>query len=71
MDGPRDCHAECSNSDREGEIGYDIPYIRSIKRSDTNEFIYETETFSETQRMNSWLTGLGKNGGKGYSGRLG
>ena len=63
-DVPRDCHAERSNSDREGEIGYDIPYIRSLKRSDTNELIYETEASSETQRMHSWLTGLGENEGR-------
>ena len=24
MDGPRDCHTECSKSDRERQISYDI-----------------------------------------------
>ena len=52
-------------------MGYDIPYIRNIKGSDTNELIYETETDSETQSMNSCLSGLRKHGGKGYLGRLG
>ena len=27
MDGHRECHTEWSQSDREGEISYDIPYI--------------------------------------------
>ena len=44
MDGPRDFHTEGSKSDREGEIAYDIPYIQNLKRNDTNEFIYKTET---------------------------
>ena len=37
MDGPRECHTE---SDREGEISYDIPYMWNLKRNDTNELIY-------------------------------
>ena len=32
MDGPRDRHTEWSNSDREGEIPYDIPYVESKKK---------------------------------------
>ena len=35
MDGPRECHAEWSKSDREGEISHDIPYMWALKRSDT------------------------------------
>ena len=33
---------------REGEISYDIPYIWNLKRNDTNELTYKTETDSET-----------------------
>ena len=32
---------------RETEI-YDIPYMRNLKRNDTNEIIYKIETHSQT-----------------------
>ena len=48
MDGPKDCHTEWSKSDREGEIPYDIPYMWTLKRNNTNELIYKTETDSQT-----------------------
>ena len=35
-------------SDREREISYDITYMRNLKRNDTNELIYKTETDSQT-----------------------
>ena len=38
---------------------YDIPYMWNLKRNDTNEFIYNTETDSQTWRMSSWLLGEG------------
>ena len=44
---PRDCHAEWSKSDRGGIISYDIPYMWNLKRNDTNELIYRTETDSK------------------------
>ena len=56
MDGPRDCHTEWSKSDKEGEI-YNIPYKQNLKRNDTNELVYKTETDLQTQRANSWLLG--------------
>ena len=68
MDGLRDSYTEGSNSDREGEISYDIPYMWNLKRNDTNEFIYKTKI--DSQRMNLWLPAV-KNGGKGYLGSLG
>ena len=46
-DGPRDFHTEWSKSDREGEI-YNIPYIRNLKRNDTNEPTYKTERDLQT-----------------------
>ena len=36
----------------------------SLKKTDTNDLIYKTETDSQTQRMNLWLPG-----GKGGEGR--
>ena len=30
------------------EISYDIPYMQNLKRNDTNELIYKTETDSQT-----------------------
>ena len=42
--GPRDCHAEWSKSDREGEILYDNPYMWNLKRNDTNELTKQKET---------------------------
>ena len=43
MDGPRDCHTEWSNSDRERQISYDIAYMWNLKKRGTNELIYKTE----------------------------
>ena len=48
MDGPRDCHTEWSKSDQERETSHDIPYMQTLKRNDTNELIYKTETDSQT-----------------------
>ena len=44
MDGLRDHHTEWSKSDREGEILYYIPYMQNLKRNNTNELIYETDS---------------------------
>ena len=35
-------------SQTEREISYDTPYMRTLKRNDTNELIYKTETDSQT-----------------------
>jgi len=48
MDRPRECHTEWSKSDREGEISHDIPYMRTLKRNDTNELTYKPERDSQT-----------------------
>ena len=39
--------------------------MENLKRNDTNELLYKTGTDSQTERMNLWLQGRGKNGGKG------
>ena len=56
-------------SDRERQM-YDITYMQNLKKNDTNELIYKTETDSQTQRTNLWLPG-GNGGGKGQLGSLG
>ena len=43
---------------------YAIPYIRNLKRNDTNELIYKIKTDLQTLRRNLWLPG-GKDGEKG------
>jgi len=47
-----------------GEISYAIPYMRNLKRNDTNELIYKIKTDLQTLRRNLWLPG-GKDGEKG------
>ena len=32
MDGPRDCHTECSRSDTERQISYDIAFRWNLKK---------------------------------------
>ena len=41
--------------------------MQNLKRNDTNELIYKTETDSQTYRMNLWLPG-GRMGGKDSQG---
>ena len=44
MHGPSECHTESSKSNREGEIPYDIPYMWTLKRNDTNELTKQKQT---------------------------
>ena len=44
-------------------MSYDIAYMWSQKKRDTNEFIYKTEIDSQTQKTNLWLP-KGKCGGR-------
>ena len=45
-DGPRDCHTECSKSERKRQIPYDIIYTQNLK-CDTNKYIYKMNTESQ------------------------
>ena len=53
MDGPRACYTQWSKSDREAEISYHIPHMWNLKRNDTNELTYKTET----HRLRKWTRG--------------
>ena len=48
MDGPGDYHTKWSKSDKERQISYDIAYMQSPEKNDTNELIYKAETDSQT-----------------------
>ena len=45
----------------ERQISYDIAYMWNVKKNDTNELIYKTETDSQTQRT-CWGGGEGGEG---------
>ena len=64
MDGPGDYHTKWSKSDRERQISYGITYMENLKKKDTNELIYSTETDSQNLGNEFMVTG-GKGGGKG------
>ena len=53
MDERRDCHAEWSKSDRDGEILYAILYMWNLKGNDANELIIE----KATHRLREWTYG--------------
>ena len=46
MDGPRVYHTKWSKSDRERQLSYNITYMWSLKKNDTNELSYKTDTHS-------------------------
>ena len=46
MNGHGDYHTKWSKADREKEILYSIINMWNLKKNDTNEFIYKTETDS-------------------------
>ena len=48
--------SEVSQTEKD-KYHYDITYMWNLKRNDTNELIYETETDSQTSRRNLWLPG--------------
>ena len=43
------CGETEGQADREGKISYNIPYMWNLKRNDTNELIYQTETDLENE----------------------
>ena len=48
MNGPRDYNTEGIKLVRGREVSYDITYMQNLKRNDTNELVYKTETDSQT-----------------------
>ena len=69
MDGPRNDHTKQNKSKREREIPDDITYMWNLKYG-INEHIYETETDSQTERTDLWLS-RGWGVGEGWMGSLG
>ena len=57
MDGPRDYHTKSSKSDRKRQISYAIIYMWNLKKNDTNEFIYKTETDSHRKQTYGYQRG--------------
>ena len=67
MNGSRNCHAESSKWDGEGEISYDIPDMWNLKK-------WYKWTYQKTQTHRQWThscRGRGKGGGKGQIGNWG
>ena len=50
-------HTQWVKSDRETEISYDVPYRLNLRRNDTNELTYKTD--SQPERTDLWLLGGG------------
>ena len=55
MDGPRGYHIDWNKPYRERQILYAVIYMWNLK-SNTNESVYKTETDSQTQKTNLWLS---------------
>ena len=56
----RSCTRHCSKPSLcEGDISFDIPYMWNIKRNDTNELIYKTESDSNLENELMVATGKG------------
>ena len=60
MDGPGDYHTKWNKSDRERQISYGIAYMQNLKKNDTNELIYKTETLTDLE--NELMVTRGKGG---------
>ena len=69
MDRLRDYILSEVKSERERQILY-ITDWQNLKKNDTNEFIYKTETDSQTQRTNLWLL-TGSGSWRGLDGEFG
>ena len=55
MAAARDYHTKWRKSERERQLPYDNTYMWNLN-DDTSELIYETDTESQTQRTDWWLS---------------
>ena len=62
MDGPKECHTELSNSGREGEMSYDIPYMWNLKEN--QKYMIQMNLLTK-QRLTDLENKLMVAGGKG------
>ena len=46
--------SEQSQTEKEKEISCDIAYMWNLKKNDTNELVYKTETDPQMQKTNLW-----------------
>ena len=67
MDATRDYHTKWSQTEKDK---YHTTSLYVELKIDTNETIYKTETYSQTQRTDWWLP-RGRGLGEGWSGRWG
>ena len=56
----KNCHMEWSKLDRELETAGDIPYMRNLKKHDTDELIYKTETHTDLREWTYGCSGRGE-----------
>ena len=62
MDGSRDWHTERSQSDREGEIPYDFPYVWNLKKEMSQKNLQNRERLTDLKNK---LGARGTDKGKG------
>ena len=69
MDGPRDCHAEWSKSDRERQISYDISYTWNLKKWYKWTYLQNRNTVTDVE--NKFMITKGERAGGGINWEIG
>ena len=64
MDGPRDSHTNCSNSDRVRRISYDITYMWNLKKM-IQMNLFTKQKWTHRLRKQTYGYQMGKVGGGG------
>ena len=60
MNGPRDYHTKRNKSEKDK---YDITYMQTLQKNNTNECIYESERDTQTQKTDLQLAKGKRQGG--------
>lgn len=69
MNGTRNYHTKCSQSDNERLTSYDVTYMQNLKK-DANELICRTQTDSIDFENKLMVTKGDRQGGEGWTGVL-